>query len=286
MNTIRTLTGSDIPEVLQEIPKAPQTLFAIGNLPDPSTYTYLTVVGTRKPTTYGRDVCEKLIKGLVGLPVVIVSGLAFGIDSIAHKAALDAGLKTIAVPGSGLDEKVLYPRTHARLANEIVERGGCLLSEFENNQEAAPWTFPQRNRIMAGLSKATLVIEAERKSGTLITSKYATDFNRDVLTIPGSIMSPLSEGPHMLIRLGATPITSVDDLREALGFPRSDEGSKTAPLGLDDIEQKIYDALIEPKDRETLSDDTDTSLQEINSTLSMLELKGVIRERMGKIERM
>lgn len=280
------ITGSDIPEVLREIPKAPQKLFIVGELPDINTYTYLTVVGTRKPTTYGKDVCEKLIRGLSGLPVVIVSGLAFGVDSIAHKAALEAGLKTIAVPGSGLDEKNLYPRTHARLANEIVERGGCLLSEFENNQEAAPWTFPQRNRIMAGLSKATLVVEAELKSGTLITSKYATDFNRDVLATPGSIMSSLSEGPHMLIRLGATPITSSDDLREALGFSRSDEGPKTAPLGLDDTEQKIYDMLTEPKDRETISEEIGVPLQDLNSTLSMLELKGAIRERMGKIEKM
>ena len=280
------ITGSDIPEMLQEIPKAPQKLFIRGELPDAHEYTYLTVVGTRKPTTYGKDVCEKLIRGLTGLPVVIVSGLAFGIDSIAHRAALDAGIKTVAVPGSGLDPRVLYPKTHARLADEIVNAGGCLLSEFDETQEAAPWTFPQRNRIMAGLSKATLVIEAELKSGTLITSKHATDFNRDVCAVPGSILSSLSEGPHMLIRLGATPITSPDDLREALGFPRGNEGPRTAPLGLDDIEQKIYNALVEPKDREMISDEIGVPLQDLNSTLSMLELKGVIRERMGKIERL
>ena len=152
-----------------------------------------------------------------------MSGLALGIDSIGHRSALKAGLPTVAIPGSGLSDKVLYPHSHRLLAEEIVEKGGCLLTEFPDDYPSYPINFPQRNRIIAGMSHATLVIEAELKSGTLITSKYATEYNRDVLTVPNSIFSKTSEGPHMLLRLGATPITQSSDIVSALGLqPHND----------------------------------------------------------------
>ncbi len=154
--------------------------------------------------------------------VSIVSGLAIGIDTIAHKAALKAGLHTLAVPGSGLDRKVLYPSVNRTFADTIIEKGGGLLSEFEAEFISTPWAFPKRNRIMAGLSHSILIIEAEKKSGTLITARLATEYNRNVLTVPGSIYSKNSEGPHLLMRLGATPITCPEDLHEALGFDRLD----------------------------------------------------------------
>src|SRR5574344_927429 len=200
---IEILENENIPEMLREIPDCPDKLYIKGKLPSQDSK-LLCVVGSRKYTSYGKDVCEKLISGLRGYDITIVSGLALGIDSIAHKTALDSGLKTIAVPGSGLDESVLYPSTHKQLAEKILENGGALISEFEPNFRATPYSFPQRNRIMAGISHAVLVIEAETKSGTLITSKFATEYNRDVLTVPGSIFSKNSEGPNMLIRLGAT----------------------------------------------------------------------------------
>ena len=225
---------------------------------------------------------EKLIEGLRGYPVVIVSGLALGIDSIAHRTALLAGLKTIAVPGSGLDQKVLYPSSHRQLADKILSANGALLSEFEPTFRATPYSFPQRNRIMAGLSDAVLVIEAELKSGTLITSKYATDYNRDVLTIPGSIFSQTSAGPHMLIRLGATPIGTSEELLEALGFkskiPTERDYSDCLPEEL-----KIIEMLKTSSDRDTLIRMLGMATRDANALLSLMEIKGLIKESVGEI---
>ncbi|MDQ5893595.1 MAG: processing protein, partial [Patescibacteria group bacterium] len=228
-------------------------------------------------------VCRKLILGLKGYTICIVSGLAIGIDGIAHRAALDAGLQTIAFPGSGLNATDLHPARHARLADEIVHSDGGLISEFEMNQKGAPWTFPRRNRLMAGISHATLVIEAELKSGTLITSKFATDYNRDVGAVPGQITSKLSEGPHMLIRLGATPITCSEDILEMLSFNRPETIQKELPLDLNECERKIIQLLqIEPMTSEILIQKTCLSAQKINETVSLLEIKGVIKERNAK----
>jgi len=213
---IYTLNKKDFPRMLSEIDSKPNKLYIRGTLPNENTK-ILCIVGARHHSAYGEKVCKELIQGLKGYDICIVSGLAIGIDSIAHKAALDNGLKTIAFPGSGLDTSVMYPLRHRDLAQEIVDKGGALISEFSPLQKAMKWTFPQRNRLMAGISQAVLIIEAERKSGTLITSKYATEYNRDVGAVPGDIYSPLSEGPHMLIRLGATPITSSQDILELLG---------------------------------------------------------------------
>ena len=179
-SSIRTIKTAEFPESLKEIPQVPEKLYIVGTLPDPHAYYYLSVVGSRKYTSYGREAAERIIKGLAGYPIVIVSGLATGIDGIAHRAALDAGLLTVAFPGSGLDASVLYPRTNLALAKEIVEAGGALVSEFEPNFRAAPWTFPQRNRLMAGISQGTLVIEAEERSGTLITARLAVEYNKNV----------------------------------------------------------------------------------------------------------
>src|SRR3989344_5631738 len=182
---IQELAPEDFPLALLEIPQPPETLYVRGTLPDPTQFYYLAVVGSRKFTNYGREAVERIIGGLAGYPICIVSGLAMGIDAIAHRVALDAGLPTVAIPGSGLDSSVIYPRSNLALAREIIENGGALLSEFAPDLRAAPWTFPQRNRIMAGISQSTLVIEAEEKSGTLITARLAFDYNRNVFAVPG-----------------------------------------------------------------------------------------------------
>src|SRR3989344_3312525 len=184
--TIRELQKGEFPPLLDEIPDPPKKLNCAGNLPYPENK-ILCIVGARKFTSYGKEACEELIKGLRGYPITIVSGLALGTDSIAHRAALANNLQTVAIPGSGLNPDILYPRSHLRLAEEIIENGGGLLSEFDDDFRATLWSFPQRNRIMAGISHAVFVIEAEIKSGTLITSRLATEYNRDVLTLPGSI---------------------------------------------------------------------------------------------------
>ena len=283
--TISTLPALEFPKALLEIPQPPEKLFAVGELPDPSEYYYLSVVGSRKYTSYGKEACERIIAGLAGYPIVIVSGLAMGIDGIAHRAALDAGLHTVAVPGSGLDQSVIYPRTHLGLAKEIVENGGALLSEYEPDFKATPWSFPQRNRIMAGLSQGVLIIEAEEKSGTLITARMALDYNRNVFVVPGPIFSATSKGTNNLLRQGATPITCAKDLLEEIGFVEQTYGSLDLTLFTPE-EQAVLILLDEPREREELLALLDTPPAQTLSILTVLEIKGVIQERMGKMERL
>ena len=281
---IEILEGENIPEMLREIPDAPEKLYIKGILPSPDTK-ILCVVGSRKYTQYGKDACEKLISGLRGYNICIVSGLALGIDGIAHKAALDAGLKTIAVPGSGLDESVLYPSTHRQLAEKILETRGALISEFEPKFRATPYSFPQRNRIMAGMSHAVLVIEAEIKSGTLITSKFATEYNRDVLTVPGSIFSKNSEGPNMLIRLGATPVRSSEDILEALGF-KINETPQNLELKYSDCspeELLVIKILNGPTEKDELIRQMNMPVSKASTVISIMEIKGLIVESLGEI---
>lgn len=288
-DNIRKLSHDEFPSSLYEIPEPPKELYIQGTLLSPSQYYYLAVVGSRKFTSYGREATERIIAGLAGYPICIVSGLALGIDGIAHRAALDAGLPTVAVPGSGLSHTVLYPRAHVGLAREIVESGGALLSEYESSLPAAPWTFPQRNRIMAGLCQAVLIIEAEEKSGTLITARLALDYNRNVFAVPGSIFSAPSKGTNKLLRQGATPITSAEDLLLELGFiePRdtNPETQKMLDLTLyTPEEQEILIILDKPRNREEIFSMTSLSPAQALTTLTVLEIKGVVRESKGKIE--
>ena len=284
MQTFEILKFDSFPSRLQEIADPPEKLFVKGTLP-PEEHKWLCVVGSRKYSSYGKEVCEKLIDGLRGYKVVIVSGLALGMDAIAHRAALSAKLPSVAVPGSGLDSEVLYPATNRRLADEILKAGGALLSEFEPNFRATAWSFPQRNRIMAGLSDAVLVIEAEKRSGTLITARLATEYNRDVFTIPGSIFSASSAGPHMLLRLGATPITSQEDLLNALGLSQTNSSTLNAKRYDDcsDDEMRVVKLLSEPLPREELIEQLGWPASRANAVLSLLELKGHIAESIGEI---
>ncbi len=276
---MRQLTPDEFPQLLNEIPDPPKTLYLRGSLPQENTI-LLCVVGSRRHSPYGKDVCETFIHGLRGYPIAIVSGLALGMDALAHRAALAAGLHTVAVPGSGLHDSVLYPRTNQSLARDILSSGGGLLSEFEPTFRATPYSFPQRNRIMAGLSHATLVIEAGEKSGTLITARLAMEYNRDVLTVPNTVFSRLSYGPHMLIKNGATPITSSDDILEALGIHVTPHMQHLETLS--DAEKKVVELLSHPMHRDTLIDALELPVTEAHVLLSAMELKGIIIERMGE----
>lgn len=281
--SIYRLENDTFPPLLGEIPQPPKTLYCAGQLPDPDTK-LLAIVGSRKYTSYGKEVCEKLIEELAGYPISIVSGIALGIDAIAHRAALRCGMHTIAIPGSGLSPLTLYPSSHIGLAGEIVRSGGALLSEFEPEFRATQWSFPQRNRLMAGISHATLVIEAEEKSGTLITSRLATDYNRRVLTVPGSIFSKNSEGPHMLIRLGATPVTSGNDILQELGFDISMNQRKEIDVSdLSTEEKRIIELLQNPRERDDIIRSMKLPVHTTNSILTAMEIKGIITESMGEI---
>jgi DNA processing protein len=246
---------------------------------------YLCVVGSRKNTMYGKEACEKIIAGLKGYPIVIVSGLAMGIDAIAHKKALSVGLKALVFPGSGLSREAMYPKTNAKLAEEIFESGGCLVSEFEPDFKATLWGFLRRNRLMAGISKAVLIIEAEERSGTLVTARLATEYNRDVLAVPGSIFSPNSKGVNKLLHQGATPVTCSEDVLEALGFelPKDEEKQKKLFLDLLPEEKMIVNLLREPTPRDDLIRAMKMPTPTANALLSVMEIKGLIKEEMGEI---
>ncbi len=287
---INILKRTDWPPLIEEINQIPKQLFYAGQIPDWSRK-MLCVVGARKNTSYGKEVVEEIISGLRGYPITIVSGLALGIDSIAHRSAIKNKLPTIAVPGSGISQKVLHPQSHTRLAQEILEKGGTMMNEFEPDFKATYWSFPQRNRIMAGMSNAVLIVEAEKKSGTLITARLATEYNRDVLAIPGSIFNTTSEGPHMLIRLGAIPIRDSDDVLEALHLENASDSvcleRTESDKYFDCSEKEIIKILNEPLSRDEILrrifSEHNISVAETQTLLSLLELKGLIKETLGEI---
>lgn len=281
---VLSLPAAEFPPLLREIPQPPTTITYRGVLPPPS-LTLLTVVGSRQYTSYGKQVVDHLIDGLRGYPIGVVSGLALGIDALAHEAALRNNMYTLAVPGSGLGDSVLYPRTNRRLAMRVLESGGGLLSEFPEETAAATWTFPQRNRIMAGIAPATLVIEASEKSGTLITARMATDYNRELLVVPNSIFSRSAAGPHQFLKLGATPVTTAEDILHALHIEIgevSKNEQKREHSDLSSDENRILEALVEPTDRDTLLRAASITPQLGNTLLMSLELKGYIINEHGR----
>ena len=274
---------TELPESIINIADPPKKgLYVIGN-PWPENYKRLTVVGSRKISQYGEAVCNYLFDKLAGHPISIISGLALGTDALAYRLAIKHKLHTVAIPGSGLDPKVIYPASNRLLAKEIIDSGGGLVSEYEPLQKSAQWTFPRRNRLMAGLADAILVIEATSQSGTLITARLAVEYNRDVLAVPGSIFNNNSFGTNQLIATGAKLVTNADDILEALNLQTGP--SKGRDLSdLSEVEQKIY-AIIksEPYTKDELIKksklDTTTAL----SVITMLELTGLLTERLGKI---
>ncbi len=292
---IKVLDKNNWPPLLLQINDLPKRLNYAGEIPDYNRK-FLAVVGARKYSNYGRDVVNTLLEGLSGFPITIVSGLALGIDSLSHRAAIKNKLPTIAVPGSGLSPVALHPSTHVSLAEEIVGSGGTLISEYENDFKATQWSFPQRNRIMAGMCHAVLIVEAETKSGTLITAKLATGYNRDVLVVPGSIFSPNSDGPHLLLKLGATPIRNSDDILEALHISTLDMNYDVRLKIQDkDINNKYSECsekeiflikiLETPMERDLLIRTASAQLpvSEIQTLLTLLEIKGLIEEKLGEI---
>lgn len=266
------------PPLIFETPYPPQKIWCIGEIPDYS-HKFLAIVGSRKNSLYGKMACEHIIEGLKGYPITIVSGLAYGIDAIAHKKALECGLKCIAVPGSGLSANSIYPAKNQRLADEIIESGGCLISEFAPKAKAMSWMFPQRNRIMAGISHAVLIIEAEEKSGTLITSRLASDYNREVLAIPHEIFSQNGSGANELLRQGAHLIRNAEDILQILGFDISTHPQTSFDFkNFNDYEIKIIQELSTPSTRDRIISKLNLPIEIINQTISLLEIKGVIIE--------
>lgn len=281
---IRPLAPKDFPPLLTEIPDAPKQLSIRGTLPGPE-YVYLCVVGSRRTTSYGQRTLSTLIGGLARHPVAIVSGLAWGTDAGAHKAALEVGLPTIAVLPSGLHDDVLYPTMNRPLARQILKSGGALISENPAEFKAMLHSFAQRNRIAAGMSTAALIVEAGEKSGTLITARLALDYNREVLVVPHEIGHATGLGCNTLIHDGATLVRSADDILEVLGFKLSEPTQQTLPTDLTDAEAAILEVLTEPLVRDDVLAEAALSAQEASVALSSLLIRGLIMERLGKIER-
>lgn len=286
--TIERLTGDQIPSQLREIPKPPQELYIRGALPDTNPTTkYITMVGSRNHTRYAVDVIKHLVSGLAGHPIVIVSGLALGIDAIVHEQALAHNIPTIAFPGSGLAPSVLYPASNRGLAERILQNNGTLLSGFTPETPAAQWTFPTRNRLMAGMSDITVVIEAEIGSGTRITANLALEYNRTVGAVPGNIFSTTSHGCHALLRQGAVVITSPNDILTELGLaefiPFKPDDSRLR----DATEQElaVLEFLREPRTRNEISRHLNIPISEIGMVLGVMELKSYIVEEFGEVRR-
>ena len=283
---IRELKRTEWPRQLLEIPQLPGRLWIRGILPAEETK-FLAVVGSRAMTHYGQEACEKLITGLAGYPISIISGLALGVDACAHKAALAAGLHTIAIPDSSLDDSVISPRTNLGLAKEILKEGGALISEQEPLHK--PWLkeFPSRNRLMVGMSDAVLIIEAGQKSGTLITARLASEYNRDLLCIPHRIGDPHAFGPHLFIRLGAVLVTEPLHILEALGISPCEASSRgEVPTDLEGVELEIWDMLAEPKTRDEILRAGSAGAGELLTSLVALELRGLIKEEFGAWHRL
>ena len=279
---IRQLVQEEYPPLLREIPRPPKQISIRGTLPSYD-MKFLTVVGSRACTSYGEQVVKHLLSGLRGQPIVIVSGLAYGIDTVAHTTALECGLITIGVPGSGLDWNVLYPRASVSLAQKILESGGSLISEFKDDQKATDWTFPQRNRIMAGMSHATLMIEAREKSGSLITAKLTTDFNRELLVVPGSIFSLESAGTHQFLKLGATAVTESNDVVRALGL--AEQSIDIPRADVSEAELRVLNIVASPAHRDIVIQHLALPITEANILLSMMEIKELIIEELGVVRR-
>jgi DNA processing protein len=265
---------SVIPDKLRNIPSKPESLFIMGQsleilLKKPC----VAIVGSRKVSAYGKAMTYKFAFELASRGVVIISGLAIGIDGIAHRAALEAGGATIAVLPTSLT--TIHPTVHTQLATQIVQQGGALVTEYNDDYPPQKWNFVNRNRIVSGLSDAVLIPEAGLKSGTLHTAEFAIDQGREVLAIPGNITSPTSQGTNNLIKSGATPVTSIDDVLHVLGLSGM---QKQAPQGDTPQQQALLDLLYEGiTDGSELLLRSKLEVTAYNQTVTMLEITGKIR---------
>jgi len=283
--TFLTLDDPSYPEALKETFDPPFVLYIAGRM-EVLKESSISIVGARKPTAYGRAVADRLAQDLAGLGLVVVSGMARGIDSISHWGALKEG-QTVAVLGSGFED--VYPPENKKLMKTIVENG-AVISEFPLHAFPAPQHFPQRNRIISGMSLATVVIEATSRSGSLITARLALEQNREVMAVPGNITSKLSQGTNWLIKDGAKAVESWKDVVEELTSPlkeallaKKKKDKKEAPK-LNEKEKKIYAQLTLEKDKhiDELVVSCSFSVSETLSALLNLELKGLIIQLPGK----
>jgi DNA processing protein len=274
---VLTLTDEHYPRMLREIPSPPPVIYIKGEIRDEDE-TSIGVVGTRRVTRYGKEMTRRLSSGLANAGVAIVSGLARGVDGIAHAEAVEAGGRTLAVLGSGVDQ--LYPPEHRKLSERIIEQG-ALVSEFPIGTRPEARNFPIRNRLISGLSLGVLVVEAPRKSGALITSSFAADQGRTVFAVPGSALSSASEGTHQLLRDGAALAADVDDILGELNLQRRHAAMETRRLLPDASgDERVVLQTLEgdPKHIDDIAIDTGINISQLSALLLQMQLKGLVRE--------
>lgn len=282
--TIKCLGQPDYPEELKNIYSPPIVIFIKGN-PQALSLPAVAIVGSRTPTDYGREMTRKIASGLAARGLLIISGLALGIDAEAHRAALDVGGTTAAIFGSGLD--IIYPPSNRDLADKILENG-FWLSEFQFGTLPEKYNFPRRNRLISGLSRAVVVIEAASKSGALVTAQLAADQGKDVFAVPGRADSSRSEGTLDLLKQGAAVATSASDILEALGWEAAAESrmAATTPppikINLEPDEQKVCDMVGKKQTHfDELVRDLGLPCSKISAILLKLELAGLVKRRPG-----
>ena len=283
--SLLSLSSPEYPDSLRSIPDSPVLLYFSGNL-DWLTHPAVAIIGARTATEYGRRISSMLAAELAAMSITIVSGAAYGIDAAAHRGALQAGGRTAAVLGCGVD--VVYPRSHAGLFREIIDNG-VLISEYPLGTAPEGFRFPARNRIISGLVKGVVVVEATEKSGSLITARLALDQGREVFAVPGRIDSPKSAGTHRLIQQGAHLVHTVADILDGLSWgngarifsQKPEKSSGTLPVTPQ--ERKLLECLdIYPCDIDTIGRMTDFAIAEIHTLLLQLELKGLVRQLPGQ----
>lgn len=288
-----TLSDSQYPNLLREIHDPPEQLFVRGNL-DILTHPYLlAVVGARQANHYGQQCIDRLLTSPVKQGVILVSGLAYGIDSIAHRLSVKLAQPTIAILGSGIDDDSIYPRRHLALAQAILEHNGTVVSELPPGTPPLSGHFPRRNRIIAGLCTTTLVVQAAQRSGSLITARLALESDRDVCAVPGAINDPLAAGCNQLIQNGATPALESKDILETmkltpvpadhLSSPSSDkEAAKSYNSTLTEPQRTLLHLLSStPKHIDQIAQESDTPVTNISVTLMELELIEVVQNTGG-----
>ncbi|MFA4966947.1 MAG: DNA-processing protein DprA [Candidatus Margulisiibacteriota bacterium] len=295
---IFSVEDNGYPFLLKQIHDPPPVIYVKGDLLEKDKNA-IAIVGTRIASRYGLNTAKQFAFELASLGITVISGMALGIDAAAHEGALDAGGRTIAVLGCGVDR--IYPPENSELYSKIIEKGGAIVSEYPIGFPHDKWTFPQRNRIISGLSLGVIIIEGGYKSGAMITAKVALEQGREVFAVPQNIDSELGRGPHWLIKQGAKLVESVDDVLDELKFqipnlktcPERIEGSqtnpksqlqKTRPENLSTEEEKIYNVLsATPKHFDQITISCGLSVQQVASLLTMLEIKKIVHQLPGKL---
>jgi len=278
IGAVRKLRRRELPELLRQIHDPPPTLFLRGGADVEVLWRpAVAIVGARACSTYGAQVARMLGRELAASGLVVVSGLARGVDGEAHRGALDAGGVTVAVLGCGIDRD--YPAAHTELARRICERG-LVVSEYEPGVEPAPWRFPARNRIIAGLTAATVIVEARERSGALITADFALEDGREVFAVPGEITSMLSTGTNRLLRQGATPLTSTEDVLELFGLsPGQRPPAPTLSIVATKLLERLADGAVSADE---LARATELEPGRLAAGLAELELAGLVAEAEGR----